>query len=260
MTALLEVRDLHVGYGKAEALRGITFEVGAGEIVVLLGANGAGKSTTLRAVSGLLRPWSGGVRLDGEEVGRQPAHRLVHRGIAHVAEGRQIFPGLTVEKNLLLGGYSRPDRRKLRQELHEVYERWPVLGRRRNERAGALSGGQQQMLVIAQGLMARPRLLLIDEPSLGLAPTLVAEVFAAIAELRSSGLSVLLVEQLVQKALEIADRGYVLARGEIVGAGTASELRADPVVQQAYLGGSIDPATAERGTDQSTTDNKEQVT
>lgn len=243
MTPLLEVRDLHAGYGKAEALRGVTFEVGAGEIVVLLGANGAGKSTTLRVLSGLLRPWSGEVHLDGEDVGRQPAHRLVQRGMAHVAEGRQLFPGLTVEKNLLLGGYSRPDRRHLREELHEVYDRWPVLGQRRNARAGTLSGGQQQMLVIAQGLMARPRLLLIDEPSLGLAPTLVAEVFAVISDLRSGGLSILLVEQLVRKALEIADRGYVLARGEIAVAGTAGELRADPAVQQAYLGGHIAPTT-----------------
>ena len=236
---LLEVRDLHVAYGKVEVLRGVSLEVGASEIVALLGANGAGKTTTLRALSGLLRPRSGQVTLDGARIDTLPAHRIVARGIGHVPEGRRIFGPLTVEENLRLSGYLiRRDAAELARRIEQMFALFPRLAERRAQLAGTLSGGEQQMLAIARALVPRPRLMVLDEPSMGLAPKLVRAIFSIIAGIRAEGMSILVVEQNARQALRIADRAYVLESGQIALSGAARELADDPRIRAAYLGGS----------------------
>jgi len=236
-TPLLELRGLRVRYGNVEALHGVDLAVNQGEIVTLLGANGAGKSTTLRAVSGLLRPSGGEIRYDGQPAHTVPAHKLVRRGIAHAPEGRRIFGTLTVQENLLLGAFTRRDAAGVAETLAWVDELFPVLAKRRRQLAGTLSGGEQQMLAIARALMARPRLLLLDEPSLGLAPLLVKAIFRTIREINEkAGVTVLLVEQNARAALKLAHRGYVIEVGRIVLHDGAAALAADPKVQASYLG------------------------
>ncbi len=230
----LEVSGLRAGYGRIEALHGIDLQVGAGELVALVGANGAGKTTLLRAVSGLIRGSAGSVRLFGREIARDSADARVRAGLAQVLEGRQVFGPLSVQDNLLLGGYTRAERRA--QRLDEMYALFPVLGEKRLLAAGTLSGGQQQMLAIARALMCEPRMLLLDEPSMGLAPLLVKEIFGVIARLKSRGIPILLVEQNAHAALSVADRGYVLETGSIALGGPAAQLLGDERVKAAYLG------------------------
>ncbi len=234
---LLEVRDLNVYYGAIHALQGISFDLEEGEIVTLIGANGAGKSTTLKTISGLLRPRSGSIKLRGEELIDMPAQDIVRRGVIHVPEGRKIFAPLTVQENLEMGAFTRTDPAEIRQSMERVFKSFPRLKERLNQLGGTLSGGEQQMLAIGRGLMARPKLLLLDEPSMGLAPILVEEIFSIIQEINSQGVSVLLVEQNALMALSIAHRGYVLETGRIVLSGTGQELLHNPMVIQAYLGG-----------------------
>jgi len=234
---LLEIRGLRVKYGNVEALHGIDIAVNPGEIVTILGANGAGKSTTLRAVSGLLRPSGGEIWYDGRPAHTVPAHELVRRGIAHAPEGRRIFGTLTVRENLLLGAFTRTDETGIGETLEWVDQLFPVLASRRKQLAGTLSGGEQQMLAIARALMARPRVLLLDEPSLGLAPLLVKAIFRTIREINEkTGVTVLLVEQNARAALKLAHRGYVIEVGRIVLHDSAAALASDPKVQSAYLG------------------------
>ncbi|WP_322779394.1 ABC transporter ATP-binding protein [Frankia sp. Cas4] len=230
----LELTDVEVRYGSVTALRGVSLRVGAGEVVALLGANGAGKTTTLATVSGLLHPVSGEVRLDGEPLAGLPAHEIVARGISHVPEGRRVFPVMSVHENLLMGAYR--DRRRARGDIERVFAMFPRLAERRGQAAGTLSGGEQQMLAIGRALMARPRVLLLDEPSMGLAPLVVAMIFSVITEINSTGVSMLLVEQNAHQALAVADRGYVLETGRMVLDGPAHLLRADDRVRRAYLG------------------------
>jgi branched-chain amino acid transport system ATP-binding protein len=232
---MLEVADLRSGYGRIEVLKGVSLSVGAGEIVALVGSNGAGKTTLLRALSGVQPVWSGEVRLKGEPIGRTPPHRRVAAGMAHVPEGRQVFAPLTVEDNLRLGAFTRRDG-QAGAELDRVYAMFPVLAEKRRQAAGGLSGGQQQMLAIGRALMARPSLLLLDEPSMGLAPLLVDQILEAVKALKDDGVTVLLVEQNAVAALGIADRGYVLETGSIAHTGTGAALLTDPKVQAAYLG------------------------
>jgi branched-chain amino acid transport system ATP-binding protein len=236
---VFEVRDVHVAYGPVAALRGISLEVNEGEIVCLLGANGAGKSTTLRTISGLLHPLRGEVLLRGQPIHRLSAEAIAKRGISHVPEGRRIFPGLTVRENLVLGASNRPMRRQeLEDDMAQVFHIFPDLERLKHVLGWTLSGGQQQMLAIARGLMARPQVLLMDEPSLGLAPILVQEVFRVIKEINvKRGTTLLLVEQNASMALSVSHRGYVMETGRIVLAGTAQDLLRDPQVRDAYLGG-----------------------
>ncbi len=237
---MFEVRDVHVAYGSVTALRGISLEVHEGEIVCLLGANGAGKSTTLRTVSGLLHPLRGEVMLRGQPIHRLSAEAIAKLGISHVPEGRRIFPGLTVRENLVLGASNRRvvRRQELQEDMVRVFHIFPDLERLKHALGWTLSGGQQQMLAIARGLMARPQVLLMDEPSLGLAPILVQEVFRVIKEINvKQGTTVLLVEQNASMALSISHRGYVMETGRIVLAGTAQDLLRDPQVRDAYLGG-----------------------
>ncbi|MBZ2199364.1 ABC transporter ATP-binding protein [Occultella gossypii] len=226
---ILTVDDLRVRYGRVEAVRGVTFEAAPGSLVTLVGANGAGKSSIINAVSGMVRPRGGRITFEGRDITRTPAHRLVASGLVQVPEGRQILGTLTVEENLQLGS---PGRRG----IAEVYQRFPVLAERRRLQAGSLSGGEQQMLAIGRALVTRPRLILLDEPSMGLAPRVVDEVFGVIGEIRASGTTVVLVEQNARRALRAADHGYVLAGGEIVHSGPAAELLDDDRVVQAYLG------------------------
>jgi branched-chain amino acid transport system ATP-binding protein len=234
---VLEISGLHAAYGPVEALRGIDLQVHAGELVCLLGANGAGKSTTLRTISGLLRPTAGRIVFDGRPIaGREPG-MILQAGIAHCPEGRRVFPYLSVEENLLMGAYVRRDGASIAADLERVCGHFPVLGERRRQAAGTLSGGEQQMLAIARALMARPKLIMFDEPSLGLAPTLVETTFAIIADIRRQGTTVLMVEQNAYLALRVADRAYVLETGRIVLAGAAADLMADDHVRRAYLGG-----------------------
>jgi branched-chain amino acid transport system ATP-binding protein len=234
---VLEVRDLRVRYGAVEALGGVDLEVREGELVALIGSNGAGKSTCLRALAGIVRPVEGSIRLHGEEIRGEPAHRIVARGISLVPEGRRLFGDQTVLDNLLLGGYRRRVvEGALRQEAETYLDRFPVLRARRDLPAAALSGGEQQMLAISRGLMAGPRLLLLDEPSLGLAPLLVREIFGIIEALRREGRTILLVEQMANLALRIADRAYVLEHGRITLTGPAREVATHPAVVRAYLG------------------------
>jgi branched-chain amino acid transport system ATP-binding protein len=230
------VRDLEVHYGVIRALSGISLEVGDGQVVALIGANGAGKSTTLRAVSGMLRPTAGAVVLRGADVTGLPSHALVSRGMAHAPEGRGVFLNLTVRENLDLGAYLRRDRAGIEQDRQRAYQLFPILGERRSQVAGTLSGGEQQMLAVARAMMSRPRLLLLDEPSLGLAPQVVERIFEVLREINQAGVSLLLVEQNAHKALQIAHRAYVLETGSIVMQGTGRELLASPEVRKAYLG------------------------
>ena len=235
---MLEVEQLGAGYGGMEVLHGISLRVDAGEIVSLLGANGAGKSTLLRVLSGLIPLSRGAIRLDGHDISRIPPHRRVALGVVHVPEGRHVLAGLTVRENLRLGAFiHRDDRARLEEREAYAYSLFPILCERAQQPAGLLSGGEQQMLALARALMSRPRVLLLDEPSLGLAPQVVAQIFAVVRRLRDDGMPILLVEQNARKALEIADRGVVLRRGRIVLAGPANELRDNPAVQHAYLGG-----------------------
>jgi len=233
---MLDVSGLQVAYGDVQALWGVDFEVPAGRIVALLGANGAGKTTTLRTVSGLVRPRAGRIRFDGREVDTLSPPAIVALGIGHIPEGRRLWPGMTVAENLELGAFPARARPRRRESLDWVLELFPRLAERRRQRAGTLSGGEQQMLAIGRALMARPRLLMLDEPSLGLAPLVVAELFRIIRAVNADGLTVLLVEQNVHQALEIADHGYVLETGRIVTAGAARALLDDPYITEAYLG------------------------
>lgn len=233
---MLEVQNIHTYYGNIHALKGISLTVEEGEIVTLIGANGAGKTTTLRTISGLLKPRQGKVFLEGEDLADYKAHEIVYKGVAMVPEGRRVFSKLTVAENLDMGAYHRRDRKGIAEDLERVFALFPRLKERRNQVAGTLSGGEQQMLATARALMARPRLLLLDEPSMGLAPILVEDVFETIQEINKEGTTILLVEQNAHMALQIADRGYVLQTGEIVLSDTAEGLRRNPMVQKAYLG------------------------
>jgi branched-chain amino acid transport system ATP-binding protein len=234
--ALLEIDDLHVSYGAIHALRGLAFEVAAGKIVTLIGANGAGKSTTLNTISGLLRPHRGCVRLEGEDLTSVPPHEIVFKGVVQVPEGRRIFGRLTVLENLEMGAFRRTDAGEIREGLDRTFSLFPRLKERMTQVAGTLSGGEQQMLAIGRALMARPRVLLMDEPSMGLAPILVEQIFEAIVDINRQGTTILLVEQNAFMALNIADRGYVLQTGSIVLQGGAAELQANEEVKRAYLG------------------------
>ena len=233
---MLEIRDLRVSYGKVRAVQGVSLEVEEGEIVALIGANGAGKSSTMHAVCGIERPAGGHIRFLGQAITRLPPHRIMRRGIAQVPEGRLIFGGLTIAQNLRLGAYNVAGRAKAEADIDRVLELFPMLRDRLDERGAALSGGQAQMLALARGLMARPKLLMLDEPSLGLAPIAAQEVFALIARLRDSDVTILLVEQNVRQALAIADRGYVLEGGRIILDGKAAELAEHELLVSAYLG------------------------
>lgn len=233
----LDVREIHAAYGPIRALHGVTLEVREGSVVALLGANGAGKSTTLRVISGMIQPRAGSVRYRGEEIASSSPSSLVRKGIVHVPEGRQIFGELTVEENLRIGAFSRPWRSDIRRDLEDVFERFPSLAARRRQRAATLSGGEQQMLAIGRALMARPRLLLLDEPSLGLAPMIIQEIYRIIRALnRERGVTTLLVEQNAAIALEVADYAYVLETGRVAVAGTPEELSGNEEVRRSYLG------------------------
>jgi len=234
---LLEVKDLNVYYGAIHALQGIAFNVDEGEIVTLIGANGAGKSTTLKTLSGLLRPRTGTMRFDGKDMVSLAAEEIVTRGVVHVPEGRKIFAPLTVLENLQMGAYTRKDKAEIEQSMQRVFTSFPRLRERLSQLGGTLSGGEQQMLAVARGLMAHPRLLLLDEPSMGLAPILVEEIFEIIRKINSQGTTILLVEQNANMALQVANRGYVLETGRIALQGGARDLLHNPQVIQAYLGG-----------------------
>nr|WP_299024425.1 ABC transporter ATP-binding protein [uncultured Thermanaerothrix sp.] len=233
---LLEVHNLNVYYGAIHALQGISFHVEEGEIVTLIGANGAGKSTTLRTISGLLRTRTGYIRYKGRDITNTPAQEIVKMGISHVPEGRKIFAPLTVRENLLMGAYTRNDPNEIQRTMERVFISFPRLKERINQLGGTLSGGEQQMLAMGRGLMSRPTLLLLDEPSMGLSPILVEEIFRIIQEINQQGTSILLVEQNAHMALSIAHRAYVLETGRIVLSGTAKEVAENPMVKAAYLG------------------------
>jgi branched-chain amino acid transport system ATP-binding protein len=234
--SLLALRGLEVAYGDLPALTGVDLVIESGEILSVVGANGAGKTTMLRAISGLLRPRSGEILLDDTRLDRLPSHAVVERGVVQVPEGRKIFPSLSVLENLELGSYAREARPHRRESLERVLALFPILGERRRQAAGTMSGGQQQMLAIGRALMARPRLLMLDEPSLGLAPRIVQEIFRIIGEINRAGTTVLLVEQNTRQALALATRGYVLENGRVVLSGPGRELLDNPHVQRAYLG------------------------
>ncbi|MGA9193346.1 MAG: ABC transporter ATP-binding protein [Anaerolineales bacterium] len=233
---MLEINDIHTYYGNIHALRGISLTVDEGEIVTLIGANGAGKSTTLKSVSGLTKPQAGTVLLEGEDLAPYKAHEIAHKGVSLVPEGRGVFSKLTVTENLDMGAFQRRDRAGIESDRERIYQLFPRLKERRNQVSGTLSGGEQQMLATARALMARPRLLLLDEPSMGLAPVLVDSVFDTIVDINREGTTILLVEQNAQMALKIASRGYVLQTGEIVLTDSAEGLRKNPTVQKSYLG------------------------
>jgi branched-chain amino acid transport system ATP-binding protein len=234
--ALLEVRDLRVAYGAIEAVKGIDFVVDPGHVVTLIGGNGAGKTTTLRTLSGLLRPRAGEVHFDGRRIDGLPGHLVLQLGIAHCPEGRRIFPHMTINENLELGAYTRRDRAEVNADMTRVYDLFPVLGERRSQPAGTLSGGEQQMLAIGRAMMSRPRLLMLDEPSMGLSPIMMQRIFATLRELQQAGTTILLVEQNAQAALSLADRGYVIETGRIVLSGAGRDLLHDENVRRAYLG------------------------
>ena len=234
--ALLEVKDLEVSYGVIKALKGISFEVNEGEIVTLIGANCAGKTTTMQSVIGLIPKKGGTVIYDGEDITKTPCHKIVHLGMSQVPEGRRIFQELTVYENLLMGAYSKKKDEHFEEDLEKVYKRFPRLAERKNQIAGTLSGGEQQMLAMGRALMSRPKLLMLDEPSMGLSPLLVDEVFDIIKDINKDGTTILLVEQNAGKSLAISDRAYVLETGSIVLSGTGEELAASEEVKKAYLG------------------------
>ncbi|MBY0430362.1 MAG: ABC transporter ATP-binding protein [Rhodospirillales bacterium] len=237
MSALLTVRDLHLSYGRIPAVHGIDLRVDEGQVVCLIGANGAGKSSTLKGLSGLLKPRQGSIRLAGDEIGGLSAHRIARFGLVQVPEGRQVFARMTVAENLRLGGYAVTDQTELKRRRDDVLERFPRLAERMNQLAGLMSGGEQQMLAIGRALMAQPRLLLLDEPSMGLAPLMVEEIFNLIHRLKAEKTTILLVEQNAQLALDVADYAYVLETGRIRLEGRAADVAADPTVLHAYLGG-----------------------
>lgn len=234
--AMLEVKDLQVFYGMIQAIKGISFEVNEGETVALIGANGAGKTTTLHTITGLLSPKKGSVVFEGKEITKVPAHKIVSLGMAHVPEGRRVFAQLSVYQNLKMGAYTRKDKAEIDEMLETVYKRFPRLKERQNQMAGTLSGGEQQMLAMGRALMSKPRILLLDEPSMGLSPLFVGEIFKIIEDVSKAGTTVLLVEQNAKKALSIADRGYVLETGRVVKTGIASDLLNDDSIKKAYLG------------------------
>ena len=238
MTALLEVRELDFAYGDVQVLRGVSLSVNAGEIVTLVGSNGAGKSTTLRNISRLLRPRAGTLVFDGHDLNRLASHQVVELGVVQVPEGRRVFPEMTVLENLRMGSYIKPARADREKNLERGLSLFPRLRERIEQLAGTLSGGEQQMLAIARGLMANPRVLMLDEPSLGLAPRLVEEMYDLLAGLRDEGVTILLVDQTAVMALSVADRAYVLRSGTIAHSGPAKDLRSDPALAQAYLGAS----------------------
>ncbi len=234
--AMLEVRDLNVYFGVIQAIKNISFDVDAGEVVALIGANGAGKTTTLHTVTGLLPAASGKITLDGKDLGKVPAHKIVSMGMAHVPEGRRVFAALSVYDNLKMGAYTRKDKKEIEASLEMVFEAFPRLKERRNQVAGTLSGGEQQMLAMGRALMSKPRIILMDEPSMGLSPLYVTEIFEIIKKIKSEGTTVLLVEQNANMALSVADRAYVLETGRIIMDGKASDLMNDERVRKAYLG------------------------
>ncbi|MFD8379404.1 ABC transporter ATP-binding protein [Streptomyces sp. NPDC059679] len=236
MTALLEVEDLRVAYGKIEAVKGISFTVEEGQVVTLIGTNGAGKTTTLRTLSGLLQPLGGSIRFEGKSLTGVPAHKIVALGLAHSPEGRHIFPRLTIAENLQLGAFLRKDADGIAADVQKAYDLFPILGERRSQAAGTLSGGEQQMLAMGRALMSRPKLLMLDEPSMGLSPIMMQKIMQTIAELKAQGTTILLVEQNAQAALSLADQGHVMEIGNIVLSGTGSELLHDESVRKAYLG------------------------
>ncbi len=234
--AMLTVKDLVVNYGVIQALKGISFEVEEGEVIALIGANGAGKTTTLQTISGMLTPTSGSVILESEDITKIPGHKIVSMGMAHVPEGRRVFAQLTVLENLKMGAFTRNDKKEIAETLERVYTSFPRLKEREKQLAGTLSGGEQQMLAMGRALMSRPRIILMDEPSMGLSPIYVEEIFSIIQDISKAGTTVLLVEQNAKKALSIADRAYVLETGKIVLSGKASDLMNDDSIKKAYLG------------------------
>ncbi|MFG3255643.1 ABC transporter ATP-binding protein [Streptomyces sp. NPDC048172] len=236
MMALLEVEDLRVAYGKIEAVKGISFQVEAGQVVTLIGTNGAGKTTTLRTLSGLLKPLAGKITFDGVPLLGVPAHKIVAMGMAHSPEGRRIFPRLSIEENLQLGAFLRKDEEGVTSDIQRAYDLFPILGERRRQAAGTLSGGEQQMLAMGRALMSRPKLLMLDEPSMGLSPIMMQKIMSTISELKADGTTILLVEQNAQAALSLADHGHVMEIGKISLSGTGEELMHDESVRKAYLG------------------------
>ena len=234
--AMLEVKDLAVYYGMIHAIKGVSFEVNKGEIIALIGANGAGKTTILHTITGLLSPKRGSIQFEGKELTKIPAHKIVSLGMAHVPEGRRVFAELSVYQNLKLGAYTRSDKNEIEETMETVYQRFPRLRERKNQMAGTLSGGEQQMLAMGRALMSHPQIILMDEPSMGLSPILVNEIFDIIRSVNEAGTTVLLVEQNAKKALEIADRAYVLETGRIVTSGPADALMNDDSIKKAYLG------------------------
>lgn len=234
--ALLEVKDIQVYYGMIQALKGISFEVNEGEVVALIGANGAGKTTTLHTVSGLLPAKAGHITFDGQDITKVPPHKIVTMGMAHVPEGRRVFANMSVIQNLRMGAFTRTDKQEIEDTIQKVYKRFPRLEERQNQLAGTLSGGEQQMLAMGRALMSQPKIILMDEPSMGLSPIYVNEIFDIIKEVSEGGTTVLLVEQNAKKALAIADRAYVLETGKIILDGNANDLLNDESVQKAYLG------------------------
>ena len=234
--AMLEIKDLEVLYGMIQAIKGVSFEVNEGEVIALIGANGAGKTTILHTITGLLDARCGSVIFDGTDITKVPAHRIVSMGMAHVPEGRRVFANLSVYQNLKMGAYTRKDKQEIEDTLNMVYDRFPRLKERQNQMAGTLSGGEQQMLAMGRALMSRPRIILMDEPSMGLSPIFVNEIFDIIKEVSASGTTVLLVEQNAKKALSISDRAYVLETGKIVLDGKADDLLNNDSIKKAYLG------------------------
>lgn len=234
--ALLEIKDLEVFYGMIQAIKGVSFQVNEGEVIALIGANGAGKTTILHTVTGLLEAKKGSVFFDGKDITKTPAHKIVSMGMAHVPEGRRVFANLSVYQNLRMGAYTRKDKQEIEETLKTVYKRFPRLEERKNQLAGTLSGGEQQMLAMGRALMSHPRIILMDEPSMGLSPIFVNEIFDIIKEVSTSGTTVLLVEQNAKKALSISDRGYVLETGKIVLEGRSEDLLNNDSIKKAYLG------------------------
>lgn len=234
--AMLEVKNLEVYYGVIQAIKGISFEVNEGEVIALIGANGAGKTTTLQTITGMLQPKAGEIIFEGKDISKIPGHKIVSMGMAHVPEGRRVFAELSVYENLKLGAYTRKDKKEIEETLARVYKSFPRLEERKNQLAGTLSGGEQQMLAMGRALMSKPKIILMDEPSMGLSPILVEEIFHIIREISAGGTTVLLVEQNAKKALAIADRAYVLETGNIVLSGDAKEMMNNGSIKKAYLG------------------------